>query len=100
MPTEDRASGSSAAGAATPEELRGVRARRGRRVVWWLVWGGLALVVAGFAVALLAQGPNVPATIVLSVGLALEAAGLVAYRILFWASVYAKDKPTAVRRVR
>lgn len=85
---------------ASPEQLRGSRARRGRRVVRWLVWGGLALLVAGFVVALIAQGPSVPATIVLSVGLIVEAAGLVAYRILFWASVYAKDKPATARRAR
>ncbi len=100
MPTEFRAPGSPAAGAETPEELRGIRVRRGRRVVRWLVRGGLGFLAAGFVVAVFAQGPSVPVTVVLSVGLVMEAAGLVAYRILFWASVYAKDKPTGVRRVR
>lgn len=83
-----------------PEETRGIRSRSGRLVVRWLVWSGLGILAVGLVVAFLAQGPSVLATVVLSVGMLTEAAGLVAYRILFWASVYAKDKPKAARRVR
>ncbi len=83
-----------------PEETRGIRSRSGRLVVRWLVWSGLGILAVGLVVAFLAQGPSVLATVVLSVGMLTEAAGLVAYRILFWASVYAKDKPKTARRVR
>lgn len=85
---------------ATPEVLRGAKARMGRRIVRWLVWAGLTLLGVGFVIALLAHGPSVPATAILLVGLLVEAAGLVAYRVLFWASVYAKDRPKTARRIR
>jgi hypothetical protein len=64
------------------------------------VWSGLALLAIGFLVAFLAPGPSVPATVVLSAGLVVETAGLVAYRVFFWASIYAKDRPKTARRVR
>ncbi len=83
-----------------PEEIRGGRARSTRRIVRWLIWAGLALLAIGFGVGMLAQGPSVPATLILSAGLLVEVAGLVAYRALFWASVYAKDRPKTARRVR
>jgi len=82
-----------------PEGLRGAKARAGRRIVRGLVWAGLALLVVGLAIALLAGGPSVAATVTLSAGLLVEAAGLVAYRVLFWASVYAKDRPKTARRI-
>ena len=100
MPADGRPLNDLALGDVSPQELRGIRSRNGRRLVRWLVWGGLALLAVGFVIALLAQGPSVPATIVLTLGLLLEAAGLVSYRILFWASIYARDKPKVARRVR
>ncbi len=78
----------------------GARDRWARRIVRWLVWSGLGLLVVGLGVGLAAQGPSVAATVVLSAGLLVEAAGLISYRVLFWASVYAKDRPKTARKVR
>ncbi len=86
--------------AGAPTEARDTRDRRARRIVRWLVWSGLGLIVVGLGVGLAAQGPSVPATLVLSAGLLVEAAGLISYRVLFWASVYAKDRPKTARKVR
>lgn len=69
-------------------------------MVRWLIWSGLALLAVGFVIGLAAQGPSVPATVVLSAGLLVEAGGLLAYRAFFWASVYAKDRPKTARKVR
>ncbi len=83
-----------------PEGVRGSRARKVRRIVRWLVWAGLALLAVGFVAALLAQGASVIATAALSAGLLVEASGLLAYRVLFWSSVYAKDRTKTAHRIR
>lgn len=100
MPLTSRGPTDIGPGDVPPEVLRGARGRNARRIVRWLIWVGLALVASGFVVAVLDPGPSVVATVVLSAGLLMEAAGLVAYRILFWASVYAKDRPKTANRVR
>ncbi len=79
---------------------RTARSRTVRRAIRLLLWSGLVLLLIGFVLGFLAQGASVPATIVLSLGLVVESVGLVAYRLLFWASVYAKDRPVRAQRVR
>lgn len=79
---------------------RGTRERRARRLVRRLVWSGLGLIVVGLGVGLAAQGPSVAATVILSAGLLVEAAGLISYRVIFWASVYARGRPRTARKVR
>ena len=87
-------------GEISPEVLRGARPRTTRRIIRGLIWTGIALLGIGFGVAFLAQGASVPATVLLSLGLVVEAAGLVGYRVLFWVAVYSKDRPTKARHVR
>ena len=87
-------------GGALPDVYGMVKPRPIRRVIRGLIWAGLILLVIGLIFALLAQGPSVPATILLSAGLLAEVAGLLGYRFLFWAGIYAKDRPKTAGRMR
>ncbi len=77
-----------------PAPTRGTRARR---VFRSMAFAGFLCVVAGIVIGLSANGPSVPATIVLFAGLFLAGAGLVGNRLVFWAEFLSKDRETRGR---
>jgi len=78
------------------EQVRGAfaRGKRARHLLRGTIGVGLVLLAVGFAIGFAAGGVSVAATAVLLAGLFLTLAGAVAYRLVFWAEVYAKDRPS------
>ncbi len=76
-----------------PEAVRGVpsRGRKARRLLRLVILAGCVLLVIGFGIGL-AVGVSVVATAILFAGLLLAAGASVAYRMVFWGEVYAKDR--------